>query len=61
MSRAGVYLAAFVVSFFALGALDFNRFLKQGKLLQGQVLYWVLALGLAYLSGSFVISLIYLP
>ena len=56
MSRAGVYLAAFVVSFFALGALDFNRFLKQGKLLQGQVLYWVLALGLA-----FVISLIYLP
>ncbi|MBR4456830.1 MAG: DUF1146 domain-containing protein [Solobacterium sp.] len=54
--KAGIYLIAFMASFYALGALDFNRFLKQGRPVQGQLLYWLLAMGLAYLSGSFLIA-----
>ena len=58
--RAAVYIAAFIVSFYALSALNFNRFVKQGYVLQARLLYWILVLSLAYLSGSFVLALIYI-
>ena len=57
--RAAVYIAAFILSFYALGALDFNRYVKQGHVLQARILYWILVTGLAWLSGSFVLALIY--
>lgn len=57
--RAAIYIAAFMLSFYALGALDFSRYIKQGHVLQARILYWILVLSLAYLSGSFVLALIY--
>ncbi len=57
--RAAIYIAAFMLSFYALGALNFNRYIKQGHVLQARILYWILVLSLAYLSGSFVLALIY--
>jgi uncharacterized membrane protein YwzB len=57
--RAGIYAVMFLLSFFSMGALDFSRFLKQGHTAQAQVLYWILVLSLAYLSGSFIISFLY--
>ena len=57
--RAAVYTAAFMISFYAMSGLDFSRFVKQGHVLQARILYWVLVMSLAYLSGSFVLSLIY--
>ena len=58
--RAGIYVASFLACFYAMGGLDFNRFLKQGKAVQGQVLYWIISMGLAYLCGSFLIALIFM-
>ncbi|MCH4013769.1 MAG: DUF1146 family protein [Solobacterium sp.] len=59
--RALVYIACFVLSYWALMGLDYNRFLKQGHVSQGQVLFFLLAAGLAYLAGSFLLGIIYLP
>ena len=57
--RVAIYIAAFMLSFYALGALNFSRYIKQGHVLQARILYWILVLSLAYLSGSFVLALIY--
>ncbi|MBQ8066963.1 MAG: DUF1146 domain-containing protein [Solobacterium sp.] len=57
--RTAIYIAAFMLSFYGLGALNFSRFIKQGHVLQARILYWILVLSLAYLSGSFVLALIY--
>ena len=58
--RTGIYLAAFMLSFYGMSALDYSRFLKQGYVFQARVLYWIMVLALAYLAGSFVISFLYI-
>jgi len=58
--RAGIYAMTFLLSFYGLGAFDFNRFLKQGHTVQAQILYAILVLALAYLSGSFILSFIHM-
>ncbi len=57
--RVIIYLLCFVVSFYALGALDFNRFLKKNKVVQAQLLYILLSLSLAYLTGTLLLSVLY--
>ncbi len=57
--RVIIYLLCFAVSFYALGALDFNRFLKKNKVMQAQVLYILLSLSLAYLTGTLLLSVLY--
>ena len=54
-----VHLFCFAASFYALEALDFNRFLKQGRTLQGQLLYICLAMALGYLMAQFLLKLSY--
>ena len=54
-----VYIFSFVLSLYGLSALDFSRFLKKNRVSEGQVLYFLLAFGLAYLVGSMFMSLIY--
>lgn len=57
--RLLVYLFCFVLAMFGLSSLDFNRFLKKGKVGQAQVLYFIIACILAYLLGSFFMDIIY--
>ena len=54
-----VYLFSFVVSLIGLNALDLNRFIKKGHVASAWVLYFVLGMSLAYLLGSFLMSIIY--
>lgn len=54
-----VYLVCFVASLFGLNALDFNRFIKQGKVAQGIILYYLISFALAYLVGNFLMGIIY--
>lgn len=54
-----IYMFAFIISLFGLSALDFNRFLKKGKVRTGQVLYLIISFIMAYLLGNFIINLIY--
>ena len=53
----GIYLLTFIASLFALSGLDFNRFIKQGKVAQGQLLYLMIALCIAYLAGSLLLKI----
>ena len=57
--RVIVYLLSFILSLYGLSALDFNRFLKKNKVTEAQVLYFLLALALAYLVASHLMSIIY--
>ena len=57
--KVGIYLIMFVVSFYGLKAIDFNRFLKRNPGPSGAVLYILLALIMAYLLGEFMISITY--
>ena len=57
--RVIIYLICFMLSLYGLSALDFSRFLKQGKVLPAQVLYYILACSLAYLLGNFLMAIIY--
>ena len=57
--KVGIYLVSFVLSLFGLNALDFNRFVRQGRVTQAQLLYFILACALAYLLGNFVMAIMY--
>ena len=52
-----IYLFCFVASLYALSALDFNRFVKQGSVAKSQLLYIMIAFSLAYLSGSLILRI----
>ena len=54
-----IYFVSFLIALFGLDALDFNRFLKKGRVAQAYVLYFVLAASLSYLLGNFLMSIIY--
>lgn len=58
--KSGIYLIAFALSWYSLGALDFSRFLRQGHTRQAQILYGLLVLALAYLAGSFILAIMYI-
>ncbi len=57
--RVAVYLLSFVLSLYGLSALDFSRFLKKNKVSEGQVLYFLVAMALAFLVGSLLLNVIY--
>ena len=54
-----IYFLCFLLSLYGMASFDFNRFVKQGKVVQAQVLYFVLCCCLAYLMGNFVMALMY--
>lgn len=54
-----VYLVSYIACMYGLSALDFNRFLKQGKPAAAQILYILISLAMAYLVGNFLMSIIY--
>ncbi len=55
--RLTLILLSFVACYWALLAVDFERFLRKGKVLEAQVLCVLLAMGLSYLILQFVFSL----
>ncbi len=50
-------LVVFALSLWALDALDFNRFIKKGHVVQAQTLYLFLAMALAGLVVQFLLGL----
>ena len=57
--RLIIYFICFVLALFGLSGIDFNRFIKQGKIAQAYVLYFAIACSIAYLFGQFLMSIIY--
>lgn len=57
--RLAIYFVCFLFSLYGLSAIDFEKIIRKGRVAQTQILYYLLAMGLAYLSGSFLMALIY--
>lgn len=57
--KVAVYLMCFIGSLYGLSALDFNRFIKQGKIAQANILYMMLAMALAYLVGNLLLNIVF--
>lgn len=57
--RVFVYLLCFVIALYGLSAFDFNRFVKKNKIAAAWVLYFCIAMALAYLLGQFLMAIIY--
>ena len=57
--RIFIYLFCFILTLIGLSAFDYNRFIKNNKIVSAWILYFILAFSLAYLFGSFLISLIF--
>ncbi|MBR2812054.1 MAG: DUF1146 domain-containing protein [Solobacterium sp.] len=53
--RSFVYIGCFLLSLYALDALDYSRFLKKDRVRQAQILYVLLAMGISWLCGSFLL------
>ena len=61
MLEIAVYLIAFAVSLYALDALNFNALVRKNKVAQAQLLYVLLAMGLAVLVAQFLLGLRWSP
>ncbi len=59
LARSIVYIACFAASWYGLGAFHYEKILRQNHVRQAQVLYILLCMGLAYLSGSFLLAFMY--
>lgn len=51
-----VRILCFGISFWALDALDFQRFLKKGRAAKAQILYWILAASFGWLLAQFILG-----
>ena len=54
--RSIVYLLMFIVAWFAMDAINYEKLLRKNKVNQAQVLYFILVMAIAYLAGSFILS-----
>ena len=54
--RSIVYLLMFLVTWFAMDAINYEKLLRKNKVNQAQVLYFILVMVIAYLAGSFILS-----
>lgn len=52
--KGTVYILCFILSMQAMQAVNYEKMLKPNHVRQAQVLYFLLVMALAYLSGSFV-------
>lgn len=52
-----VYVLMFVLSLYVLKPLKFDQFMKVNEPWKCQILYILLAMGLAYVSGSFILQM----
>ena len=57
--KVSIYFFCFLLSLFGLNGFDYNRFIRQGRTVQAQVLYFIIACCLAYMMGSFLMAVIY--
>ena len=57
--KAGIYILAFAVTWFAMDAVNYEKLLKPGHVKQAQVFYFLIVIAIAYLVGSFCCVFLY--
>lgn len=56
--KVAVYLLSFIVTFYAMRSVNYEKLLKKGHVAEAQVLYYLLVAAISYLVGSFVMVFI---
>lgn len=59
LARSAVYLICLAASWYGMSAVDYEKILRKGHVPQAQILYFLIVIGLAYLSGSFILAFLY--
>lgn len=54
-----LYLLCYVLVMLGLNAFDYNRFIKQNRVVEARILYLIISFVLTYLLGSFLMDIIY--
>ncbi len=57
--RLFVYLGCFVLSMYGLSSVNYEKFIRSGKVRQAQVLYLLVAMGIAKLAAEFLMNIAY--
>ncbi|MEG0163713.1 DUF1146 family protein [Anaerorhabdus sp.] len=57
--RLFVYLGCFVLSMYGLSSVNYEKFIRSGKVKQAQVLYLLVAMGIAKLAAEFLMNIAY--
>lgn len=57
LTRVGLYIVCFALSLYGLNAVHYEKILKGNHIRQAQVLYFLLAMALAYLVSEFMLGL----
>lgn len=57
--RVFVYLGCFVLSMYGLSSVNYEKFIRSGKVRQAQVLYLLVAMGIAKLAAEFLMNIAY--
>ncbi|MEA4874654.1 MAG: DUF1146 family protein [Anaerorhabdus sp.] len=57
--RLFVYLGCFVLSMYGLSSVNYEKFIRNGKVKQAQVLYLLVAMGIAKLAAEFLMNIAY--
>ncbi len=55
--RIVLHIVSFGVCWYALNGLDWSKFIKQGKVVQAQLLLIVLSMALGYLLAQFLLAI----
>ncbi|MEG0165603.1 DUF1146 domain-containing protein [Anaerorhabdus sp.] len=55
--RTTIYLVCFAATMYGLSSVNYEKFLKKGRVIPAQVLYLLVALAIAKLAGDFLLSL----
>ena len=55
--RVGIYILAFIASFYCLSGLDLAKVLRKAEVQKAQVLLLLMSMALGYLVGSFLLSI----
>ena len=53
-----IYLISFTLAMFALQSVNYEKFIKKGKVIEAQLLYILIAMALGYLIAQFVQGII---
>jgi uncharacterized membrane protein YwzB len=58
IANIALHFFGFFIAMYGLSALSFEKALKQGRVVQAQVLYIACSMGLGYLIAQFLIQLL---
>lgn len=57
--KAGIYILSFIVTWYAMRCVNYEKILKKGHVAEAQVLYVLIVMGIAWLAGSFILAFFY--